>query len=155
MSTYRPQFAFPSTPLGFRDDQFTYNWDGTTVPTLAGNLAAGATTNNILLPTQADAPFIARGLKIRTGASDSTLWFQLKTPRGDYMQTVPVPIALYASKIDGAAIAGRYLVPFDSEIEAPASSIWTLYLYNPTGGSVALPSVSLVGVKRCSLRRAA
>lgn len=158
--TYRPQFAFPPPPLGFEDEQFHYSFDGTNVPLLAASnaLAAGALSNDIVLLMEADAIFIARALKIRTGASHSDLWFQLRTPRGDYMQTVPVPIALYASHIDGAAIAGHYFVPLENEIEAPPGSNWTLYLYNPTSDTVNPPAVTLYGVKRrkCgNIRRAA
>jgi hypothetical protein len=146
--TYRPQFAFPAPPPGYRDEQFHYSYDGTNCALLANPIAAGALTGSIILLTEADAPFIARALKIQLGTAISPLWFQLVTPRGDYMQSVPVPLALYAGNIDGLPIAGQYFVPFDSEIECPAGSNFTLFLYNPTGGSVDAPEVTLYGVKR-------
>jgi len=148
MTTYRPQFAFPPPPYGYDDEQFSYSFDGSTVPLLNAAIAAGQPANNIILLLEADAPFIARGLKIQLGTAASTLWFQLKTPRGDYMQVVPVPIALYAGLGGGAPIAGELIVPFDAEIECPSGSNWTLYLYNPTAGNVNPPAVTLFGVKR-------
>jgi hypothetical protein len=157
--TYRPQFAYPPPPRGFEDEQFHYSYDGATVPLLssANALVAGAFANNIILPTEADAPFLARAIKIQLGTADSTLNFQLKTPRGDYMQTTPVPIARYAGQGDGAAICGKLVIPMESEIECPPSSVWTLYLYNPTSGTVNPPAVTISGVKRrkCGGRRVA
>lgn len=165
MSNYRPQYAYPPAPLGWEDEQFHYSFDSTNTPLLstANALAAGAFSNNIILPMDSEQTngkgvvFFARAIKIRLGTLHSSLNFQLRTPHGDYMQAVPVPIALYASRIDGKSIAGQYFIPFEAEIESPAGSNWTLYLYNPTSGSVNPPSVTLVGVKRrmCGVRRAA
>lgn len=154
--TYRPQFSFPPPPLGYQDEQFHYSFDSTNTPLLATAIVAGAFANNIILPMDADAPFFARSIKIRLGTLHSTLNFQLRTPHGDLMQGVPVPIALYAGRIDGKSIAGQHFINFDSEIEAPAGSNWTLYLYNPTLVSVAPPSVSIEGIKRrlCARRAA-
>jgi hypothetical protein len=156
--TYRPQFAFPPPPTGEEYEQFHYSFDGTNCPLLNVAVPAGGFANNIILLMEADAAFLCRAIKIRTGLSHSTLYFQLKTPRGDYMQAVPVPLADYASHIDGANIAGHYFVPMESEVEAPSGSNWTLYLYNPTGAPVSAPEVTLYGVKRrkcSSVRRAA
>lgn len=153
--TYRPQYAYPPPPAGFKDEQFHYSFDGTNCPLLstANALAPGAASNNIILLMQSDAIFLARALKIKLGNSHSTLDFQLKTPRGDYMQTVPVPLALYAGRIDGVNGAGHFFVPIEAEIEAPPGSNWTLYLYNPTSGTVNPPAVTLYGVKRWDCRR--
>ena len=159
MNTYRPQFAFPAPPLGYADEQFHYSFDGTNVPLLNATnaIAPGAFSNDIILPMEADALFLARAIKIRLGTAHSVLWFQLRTPRGDYMQTVPVPIALYAGRIDGAPIAGQHFIPFADQIECPSGSNWTLYLYNPTSVTVNPPAVTLYGDKRrfCVSRRAA
>ena len=157
--TYRPQFAYPSPPFGMQDEQFHYSFDGTTIPLLSSvnALAAGSQSNDIILPLQADAPFIARTLKIQLGTAASLLWFKLKTPRGDYLQVVPVPLALYAGGMDGIAMAGQLFIPLEPEIECPPGSNWTLYLYNPTSGNVNPPAVTLFGVKRrmCGTRRRA
>lgn len=146
--TYRPQFSYPPPPFGFEDEQFHYSFDATTTPLLAVAIPAGGFALNIILPMQADAPFLCRALKIRNSTSHSTLSFQLRTPRGDYMQAVPVPIADYASHIDGNNTAGHVFIPLEAEVEAPSGSNWTLYLYNPTLGSVNPPAVTLYGVKR-------
>jgi hypothetical protein len=157
MTTYRPQFVFPAPPPGYEDEQFHYSFDGTNCPLLSSvnPIAAGGFANNIVLLMQSDATFIARCLKIELVTSKSLLYFQLKTPRGDYMQSVPVPLGLYAGHGDGGAISGRSFVSIEGEIEAPPGSNWTLYLYNPTTGSVNPPAVTLYGVKRrkCSSAR--
>lgn len=160
--TFRPQFAYPPPPLGMEDEQFHYSFDGTSTPLLssANAIAPGGFSNNIILPMEADALFLCRAIKIRNSTSHSVLSFQLKTPRGDYMQSVPVPIADYASRADGAASAGHLFIPLEAEIEAPSGSNWTLYLanVNTTGGSINPPAVTFFGVKRrkCgTMRRAA
>lgn len=162
MTTYRPQFAHPPAPLGFEDEQFHYAFDGTNCPLLASTspVPAGGFSNDIVLLMEADAPFICRTLQIRNSAGSSNLWFQLKTPRGDYMQIVPVEIQRYAfSNAGGVALAaGHNFPPLETEIEAPAGSNWTLYLYNPTAAPLAPPMVTLFGVKRrkcSSVRRTA
>ena len=166
MTTYRPQFAHPPAPLGFEDEQFHYAFDGTNCPLLAATatIPAGGFSNNIVLLMEADAPFICRGIKIGLGLANSNMVdFQLKTPRGDYMQAVPVPVRLYTgrgSSINNANI-GKGLdlfIPMENEVEAPAGSNWTLYLYNPTAAPAVPPIVTLFGVKRrkcSSVRRAA
>jgi hypothetical protein len=158
---FRPQFAYPPPPFGMEDEQFHYSFDGTSTPLLAAAnaIAPGGFSNNIILPMEADALFLCRAIKIRNSTSHSVLSFQLKTPRGDYMQAVPVPIADYASHLDGDNTVGHLFIPLESEIEAPSGSNWTLYLANTntTGGSIAPPAVTLFGVKRrkCPERRAA
>lgn len=160
--TFRPQFSYPPPPPGMDDEQFHYSFDGTNIPLLssANAIAPGGFSNNIILPMEADALFICRAIKIRNSLSHSILSFQLKTPRGDYMQAVPVPIADYASHVDGADNVGHLFIPLEAEIEAPSGSNWTLYLANTNtaGGSIAPPAVTLFGIKRrkCgTMRRAA
>lgn len=154
MTTYRPQFVHPPAPPGFEDEQFHYVFDGTSCPLLAAAkvIPAGGFANDIVLLMQADAEFICRALYLRSPTGGATnLYFQLKTPRGDYMQSVPVPASLYAFSNAGGAgglIAGHNRTPLEAEIVAPAGSNWTLYLYNPTSGNVAPPMVTLFGVKR-------
>lgn len=163
MTTYRPQFAHPPAPMGFEDEQFHYAFDGTNCPLLASTspVPAGGFSNNIILLMEADAIFICRTLAIRNSGGSSTLWFQLKTPRGDYMQATPVPPTLYAYSNAGGPpglAAGHNRTPLEAEVECPPGSNWTLYLYNPTAAPVAPPMVTLYGVKRrkcSSVRRAA
>jgi len=153
--TYRPQFVYPAPPAGFEDEQFHYSFDSTNTPALANSLPAGAYANDIPLLLQSDAPFIARAIKIQLGAAHSTLWFELKTPHGDYIALPYVPISRYAGEGDGAAIAGRLFVPIEEAIYCPSGSSWVLYLYNPTLASVNPPALTLFGCKRRDCRRAA
>ena len=155
---YRPQLAYPPPPPGYEDETFHYSFDSTNTPLLGVNILAGAYANNIILPLQPDAPFICRGIQIRTvTGGGSTLDCQLKTPHGDYLATVPVPISRWLDGGGRASVTGKMRVPLEMEIECQAGSIWTLYLFNPTLGTVAPPSVTLFGVKRrrCNDRRAA
>jgi hypothetical protein len=148
--SYRPQYAYPLTPAGFEDETFDYSFDQTNTPVLALPLLAGAEANDIMLPMQADAPFIARGLLIvnTTTGGGSPLNIRLKTPHGDYLATSPVPSARWANGSVRAVSTGKAKTPFEPEIKCPAGSVWTLYLQNPTTGTVTPPSVTLYGIKR-------
>lgn len=151
---YRPQFACSPTPPGFRDETFHYEFDSTNTPLLGQALAAGEQANNILLPLENDAIFVCRGISIRLGNAESNLYLELKTPHGDYIATVPVPISRSFTS-SGAAVIGHVIVPLESEIECPAGSMWTLYLTNPTSGSLNPPRVTFYGVKRWKNERRA
>jgi len=144
---YRPQYIYPAPPPGFEDEQFSYIFDSTNTPTLVSAIATTQQIHSIPLPLESDSPFICRGIHIRLGTGHSNLYFELKTPHGDYMQTTFVPIARYAGG-SGAAIVGFTPAPVECEVECPAGSNWTLYLYNPTTGNVTPPSITLLGVKR-------
>ena len=153
--SYRPQYAYPRTPRGFEDETFHYSFDSTNTTLLGVAIAAGGQANNIMLPLDPDAPFIVRGLKILLGTAGSNLDVQLKTPWGDYISTVPIPLRRWADG-GGRAIAGKLVVPFEPEVECPAGGSWSLYLYNPTSGNVNPPAITLYGIKRrCGARRAA
>ena len=144
---YRPQFAFPPAPRGYRDEQFHYGFDGTNVAALGRTVAAGGQLNNILLPLEPDAGFLCRGIKIQTATARTNLGVQLKSPHGDYLEITYLPAAdLYTPS--GAAILGSLFVPLEPEVECPPGGVWNLSLYNPTAGGLACPSVTLYGVKR-------
>lgn len=154
---YRPQFGYPPPPAGFEDHQFHYEFDSSNTPILATSIPATTLQPDIILPMQSDAMFIARGVKFQqlNVIGQETFYFQLKTPRGDYMQSVPVPINCYAdvviglvSPTTGAAAGSSVAVPFNDEVECPPGSNWTLYLYNPLGLSLLPPQVTFFGVKR-------
>ncbi len=151
---FRPQYSYPPAPRGKEDETFHYSFDGTNTPLLGLSLAAGQYFNDIPLTLEQDAPFLCRGIKIRLATDPSNLWAKLKTPHGDYLQTVYVPLSLWASG-SGIAVAGQLIVPMENEIECPAGSNWTLYLYNPTGDSVTPPAVTLYGVKRRECKKVA
>ncbi len=154
--SYRPQYAYPPTPPGFEDETFDYSFDATNTPVLALAIAAAGESNDIMLPLQPDAAFIARGLLIRavTGGL-STLNVRLKTPHGDYIATSPIPAGRWADGSGRATVTGKVKTVFNDEIECPAGSVWTLYLQNPTTGSVTPPAVTLYGVKRRMCKKVA
>lgn len=145
--TYRPQYAYPMPPPGYEDEQFSYTFDKTTTAALNASLAAGAQSNDIMLPTEQDAPFLCRGIRINLGTAVSTLSMQLRTPHGDYLALPYVPSSLWLAGT-GIVAAGFLVTPLEPEIECPRGSVWTAYLYNPTSGSVAAPAITLIGVKR-------
>ena len=96
--SYRPQYAYPLTPQGYEDETFDYSFDQTNTPVLALSIVAGGQANDIMLPMQADAPFIARGILIlNQGGGGSPLNVRLRTPHGDYIATAPVPSARWAN----------------------------------------------------------
>jgi hypothetical protein len=147
--SYRPQYAYPLTPAGFEDETFDYSFDQTNTPVLALSILAGGEANDIMLPMQADAKFIARGLLILNVAGmGSPINIRLKTPHGDYLATSPVPSLRWASGSIRLGPTGKVKIPLEPEIECPAGSVWTLYLQNPTLGTVTAPSVTLYGIKR-------
>jgi hypothetical protein len=147
--SYRPQYAYPPTPAGFEDETFDYSFDQTNTPVLALPILAGGQANDIMLPLQADAPFIARGILIlNTAGGGSPLNMRLKTPHGDYIATSPVPSARWANGSIRATSTGKVKIPLEPEIECPAGSVWTFYLQNPTLGSLAPPTITLYGIKR-------
>jgi hypothetical protein len=154
--TYRPQYAYPFAPLGKEDETFHYSFDSTTTPLLGQAIAAGGQSNDIQLPTEQDAPFFCRGIKIQLGTAASNLYVQLRTPHGDYINVPYVPLSNWATGT-GLAPAGQLDVPLPDEIECPPGSAWTLFLYNPTLGSVNPPAITLYGVKqrKCGSRRMA
>jgi hypothetical protein len=154
--TYRPQYAYPLPPFGMEDEQFSYSFDGTTIPLLNQSVAAGAQANDIMLPMEQDAPFLCRAIRVNLGTGKSNLSVQLRTPHGDYMALPYVPSSLWLAGT-GRALADFLVTPLESEIECPAGSTWTAYLYNPTLASVNAPAITLIGVKRrkCSDKRRA
>ena len=153
--TYRPQYAYPAPPPGWEDETFSYSFDGTTTPLLNVAIAAGAYANNIMLPMEQDCGFLCRAIKIGLATASSSLYMELKTPHGDYLSKY-VPSSNWNSGT-GLALAGLLPVPLEEQIECPAGSVWSLFLYNPTLGSVNPPAITLYGVKRrrCADRMAA
>lgn len=153
--SYRPQYAYPAPPPGWQDETFDYSFDGTTTPLLGVSVAAGALVNDIMLPTEQDAGFLCRAIKIGLGTAPSNLYVILRTPHGDYLDNF-VPASNWLSPT-GIAIAGSLPVPLEEQIECPPGSVWTLFLYNPTSGSVTPPAITLYGVKRrkCQPKRRA
>ena len=104
--SYRPQYAYPPAPAGFRYEQFHYSFDSTNVVAFQGTLAAGAQTDAINLQTEQDAIFKCRAVRFALGTGDSRLYCELRTPHGDYLQSPFVPLARWA-RPTGIVGAGR------------------------------------------------
>ncbi len=152
--SYRPQYAYPPAPAGFRYEQFHYSFDSTNVVAFQGTLAAGAQTDAINLQTEQDAIFKCRAVRFALGTGDSRLYCELRTPHGDYLQSPFVPLARWA-RPTGIVGAGSLFVPLEPEIETPPGGAWTVYYYNPTGAPVAFPAITLDGLKMRCIGRAA
>ena len=156
---YRPQYAF-ETPRGFRDETFHYTFDKTNVAALGVILPTLQLRNDIILQLQNDAEFVCRAIKVvgaadeRGGTPISNLDIWLKDPFGNYLSQTYVPISRYLTGA-GRAVPGRLPVIVEPEVMCPAGGMWTMYLYNPTTGSINPPSITFFGVKRYPLEAAA
>lgn len=114
---YRPQFAYPPPPPGWRDEEFTYYFDSVDYPAL-GQLPA----NQVVLPLQADAEYRIRGMQIsgNQGNIVARFWDSL----GDPIALVPVEVDLaYGSSVQGLPPVGKLPVPLNDEIVCPAGSV--------------------------------
>lgn len=144
---WRPQFAFPPAPAGFRDEQFHYGFDGSNVPALATAIAAGSQVLNVVLQLQNDAEFILRAIKVQLGTAPSSLALQLRDPYGNYLSATPLELSNYLTG-GGAAMVGQMAVPFEDQIRCPLGGFFEVFLYNLTTGSVAPPAFTFFGVNR-------
>ena len=156
---YRPQYAF-ETPRGFRDETFHYTFDKTTIAALGVTLPTLQLRNDIILQLQNDQEFVCRAIAVlgaadeRAGSAVSNLYIWLKDPFGNYLSQTYVPISRYLTG-GGAGVIGRFPVIIEPEIICPAGGMWTMYLYNPTTGSINPPAITFFGVKRYPLEAAA
>ena len=151
-ASYQPQFAFPPCPVGFEDLEFVHYFDAVSTPALGSTLAAGAESFDIPLFLEKDADFVARAIRI-VGAAQ----FQFRDPTGTWLSEKPPafpPLLSQSYQGQGLNLApsGAFFQPsvvLEPEIVCTAGSAFMLYLYNPTGGPVAVAGfVSIEGVKR-------
>lgn len=113
---YRPQFAYPPPPPGWRDEEFEYYFDSTDYPALGI-----VPSNGIVLPLQGDAEFRIRAFQISGNTGNIAVRFW--SARGDALSLVPVENDLaYAGTVNGAPPVGRLPVPLNDEIICPAGS---------------------------------
>jgi hypothetical protein len=134
--------------MGFRDEQFHYQFDSTNVPALGTAIAAGAHYDNITLQLQNDAEFVLRGLKVQAaGDVPSGLFCTIADPFDNYLSASPLPFANYLTGT-GALTIGRMIVPFEPEVFAPVGGFFRLNLYNASTGSLTPPAFTLYGFNR-------
>lgn len=145
---YRPQFPW-KTPDGFVDQDFSYSFDGSTVPLLAPSIPGGAFIQNIFMRLQPDEMFLWRGWKVQGyGPSLQPLYIWFKDSHGNYLSNAPIP-SLHWTYPSGTIGFGFATVPLEPEIVCPAGSVVTLYIQNPGILTVTNPPrVILYGVKR-------
>ncbi len=148
---WRPQFIYPRTPKGYRDDTFTYTFDASNVVALSGTIGAGQTITEIPLQLEADAPFLWRGWKLDAQQDNLSLQFVFRTPDGYFLapSNTFLPIQLCGVPAGYITPVGGSVVPMECDIYCPASAVIGLYLHNPTAAPVDynLP-VLLFGEKR-------
>ena len=112
--SYRPQYAYPPPPPGWRDEEFEYYFDQNNVPALAV-----IPSNLIPLPLQQDAAYFIRGIQI--SGNTQNLMVRLWTPDGMQLsQTLFEVDRGYSGTLNGNAPMGRLPVPLEPEIPCPA-----------------------------------
>lgn len=130
---YVPQFQF-STPPGFRDEEYAHYFDFSNTPALVTALpATSEIAGGIPLKLDSDAPFYLGGFFVQGSLG---MLARFKDPFGNFLSDDYLPIEDY----EGAII--------DPGILCAPGGIVFLYLKNPTAVPLAMPLVTLPGVKR-------
>jgi hypothetical protein len=130
---YVPQFQV-ATPAGFRDEEYAFYFDFSNTPSLVTALPAlSEIAGGIPLKLDSDAPFYLGGFFVQ--GTDGML-ARLKDPFGNFLSDDYVPI----EDLIGLVIEPGILC-------APGGIVF-LYLKNPTAAPLAMPQVTLPGVKR-------
>jgi hypothetical protein len=127
--TYRPQFAYPPAPEGFKDEDFIYCFDAFNVPGFGIVLAPGQDFQNIPLQLQRDAEFRWRGVQVSNPAS--LLGIQLTTPDGTALSDDYVPAEVDSGLPGGVSgQPGGVPVPLEPEIVCAAGSVILMSVKN-------------------------
>lgn len=114
--SYRPQYAYPPAPPGYRYEEFEYYFDITTTPALAIN-----PSNRIPLQLQQDAEYRFRAIQISGNAG--VVLMRLWTPDGLPLSEVVIPPdESYSGTVNGVNPVGRLPVPLADEVVCPAGS---------------------------------
>jgi hypothetical protein len=160
---YRPHFPY-ATPIGCRDLDFTYYFDGSNTPQLNQNVS-GLEIPNIPLTLEQDAPFMWRGFKVNAdrelsgGTAPDTYvapnWqvrfedWAFNKLQDDYIAAVLTGFPQNPWSINRAKLTGPP-VPFPCEIYCPPGSVQWFFLKagSLSGGDSHFASVCLYGVKR-------
>ena len=126
--SYRPQFVYPPTPAGFRDEEFEYYFDTNTTLGLS-TPAAGQLSGRITLQFQSDAEFLWRATQI--SGTTGTLCIRFYDPRGNELAAITVENdRSYAGYLQGPQPVGRLPVPFEGEVRIPAGGFLEIDLYS-------------------------
>jgi hypothetical protein len=149
---YRPQFAYPPAPAGFKDEMFAFYFDSIGVPALGQGIPVGATIANVPLQLDRDAPFIWRASSVLS--NQAGLGVQFQGPSGSLLSNGFVPV-LQSFFPSGALGPGFGLVTHEPEIECPVSGVVLLTLANLSAAPIVDPTtkVLLMGVKRWRVKR--
>lgn len=150
--SYRPQYAYPPAPAGFRDEMFAFYFDSVGVPVLGQNIPVGATISNIPLQLDRDAPFIWRASSVLS--TQVGLGVQFQGPSGSLLSSGFAPV-LQLCFPSGALVPGFGLVAHEPEIECPVSGVVLLNLANLSAAPIVAPitKVLLMGVKRWRIKQ--
>lgn len=117
---YRPQFVY-ETPEGFEDEPFEYWFDSHNVPALGVSLTSGQQLLNVPLPTQPDADFFWRAIKIT--ASNNKFYIRFRDGFGNYLSEF-IPGSNYIpSPTPAEAPIGGTPVVLEPEVPCPAGTI--------------------------------
>jgi hypothetical protein len=141
--SYRPQFAYPPTPQGVKDDFFSYSFDYTNTPGLANAVPANNTVLDIPLPLQTDALFLCRAMRF----SPVNLGVIVRDTFGRPLQDNYVPINLCYSP-SGIAIAGFLPVAIEDEELCAPGGVFLLNFQNQTVAPIIPGKITMYGVKR-------
>jgi hypothetical protein len=150
---YRPQYAYPKAPRGYKDQDFAYYFSSVGNPALGQNIAAGALITNIPLQLDRDiyldepVPFLWRATKVLT--NQTGLGIQLSGPDGTLLNNNH-GAAFLSYFPSGDLIAGFAPVPNEPEIECPLGAVILVNLKNLSTVGIVSPitEIWLMGVKR-------
>lgn len=159
---YRPQFVYAPPPPGYRDEDFDYYFDFTTVALLNNTtLASAAIIQNIPLTLQSDAAFLWKGIQVKgVNGADPVVAIQLKDAHSNYLSDDFVPLDLYAAPNSTSPQAGFLGIVWEPPIICPAGCTIWMNLKNQTNATQDITKVRLMlnGAKRRAIpgvRRAA
>jgi hypothetical protein len=144
---FRPQFAYDQEP---GEEDFLFAFDTSNVPFFAGNLAVGATLDNVPLRLDSDYPFVARGVKVFN--TRAGLAVRLRDAFGNYLSDDLNPTLqelTYAPAGPGVAL-GTLPVAFDADLLCPRGAVLWADLINTAAApaSIATLQIVVMGVKR-------
>ena len=116
--SYRPQYAMPPTPPGFRDEEFEYYFDSTNTPGLQP-LVSGQKLNKVTLQLQQDAEFIWRAIEI--SGNTGPLQIRFYDPFSNELSAVTIECdRAYGATLNASEPVGRLPVVFEPPITCPA-----------------------------------
>jgi len=151
---YRPQYAYPKAPRGYKDQDFAYYFSSVGNPALGQNIAAGALITNIPLQLDRDiyldepVPFLWRATKVLT--NQTGLAVQFAGPDGTLLSNDFEAVGLSYAPGGASPIVGLSSVPNERGIECPLGAVILVSLKNISSAGIVSPvtEIFLMGVKR-------